>query len=88
MSKRVNFISKGVLDLLNMDKRNQLNLVNLGVKMFHLNKKLLNENNDHCKYRLSQDGLFYLIPFFTKRIAFCNVETFVKLLTFRELKVK
>ena len=71
-----------------MDKRNQLNLVNLGVKVFQQNKKFMGKDDEHCKYRLSQDGIFYLLPFMTKRIVFCNRESFKKLLTVHDLNVK
>ena len=87
ISKRINFVSKGVAWLLESDKRNQLKLVNVGVKLFSFNKKkMLVENEQYCKYRICQDGLIYAIPFMTKRVFFTLEETFVKLLKESEVK--
>jgi multisite-specific tRNA:(cytosine-C5)-methyltransferase len=81
IAKKLSFISKGVLDVLNADKRNQLKLICLGVKLFSFNKlKGGQSKDDFCKYRICQDGLSYLIPFLTKRIYFCNEALFIKLL--------
>jgi hypothetical protein len=85
--KRINFISKGIQHLLKSDRRNQLKLVNVGVKLFSLNKqKDAEENPNYCKYRICQDGLIYLLPFMSKRIYFCNEETFKYLLTKKDIK--
>lgn len=87
ITKKINFISRGVAHLINSDKRNQLKLINMGVKLFSSNKKKSQEENvDYCKYRICQDGLMYVLPFMTKRIFFCKVDFFVKLL--KEVDVK
>jgi 16S rRNA C967 or C1407 C5-methylase (RsmB/RsmF family) len=87
ISKRINFVSKGVSWLLSADKRNQLKLCNVGVKLFsHNKKKFQDEKEEYCKYRICQDGLIYAIPFMTKRVFFTNQETFVKLLKESEIK--
>jgi 16S rRNA C967 or C1407 C5-methylase (RsmB/RsmF family) len=79
--KKINFVSKGVANLINSDKRNQLKLINIGVKLFSMNKqKNPEEDLDYCKYRICQDGLFYAIPFLTKRIFFRQEEFFINLL--------
>ena len=83
-NKKINFISKGVCDLLKSDNKNKvLKLQNAGVKMFN-KEKIKNENNknnnDYCKYRICQDGLMYILPFIHKNIFYFNEELFIKLL--------
>jgi multisite-specific tRNA:(cytosine-C5)-methyltransferase len=81
--KKLNFISKGLLHLMKSDRRNQLKLINLGVKLFSLNKRKIPEegDTDFCKFRICQDGLIYLLPFMSKRIYFCDDENlFIKLI--------
>lgn len=41
IAKKINFVSRGVYELLLADKRGQLKLINLGVKLFSFNKKKL-----------------------------------------------
>ena len=87
--KRLNFISKGLLHLYRSDRRNQIKLINLGVKVFSLNKRKNpdEENVDYCKYRICQDGLINLLPFMSKRIYFCDDRNiFVKLITKVDIK--
>lgn len=87
--KRLNIISKGLLHLYRSDRRNQIKFINLGVKVFNLNKRKNpdEEDADYCKYRICQDGLIYLLPFMSKRIYFCDDRNiFVKLITKVDLK--
>ena len=83
-NKKINFISKGVCDLLKSDQKNiVLKLQNAGVKTFN-KEKIKNENNknnnDYCKFRICQDGLMYILPFIHKNIFYFNEELFIKLL--------
>lgn len=82
--KKINFISKGVYDLLKGDKRNQLDLQNAGVKLFKKNKQK-GDSQDFCHFRICQDGLMYLIPYMHKRLFYVDKETFVEILTKKEL---
>lgn len=87
--KKLNFISKGLLHIVKSDRRNQLKLINLGVKLFSLNKRKNpdEENTDYCKFRICQDGLIYLLPFMSKRIYFCDDKSlFIKLI--KEVDIK
>jgi multisite-specific tRNA:(cytosine-C5)-methyltransferase len=86
IAKKINFVSKGVQDVLESDKRNMLKLINVGVKLFSFNKLKEGQSSDHfCKYRVCQDGLMNVIPFLTKRILFCDESLFVKLLTVSDI---
>ena len=85
IAKKINLVSKGVLNVLNSDKRNQLKLITFGVKIFALNKRKVDE--DFCQYRLCQDGLIYLIPFITKRIFFCDQDFLIKILKEVDIKI-
>ena len=84
LGKKINFISKGVCDLLKGDKRNQLDLQNAGVKLFKKNKQK-GDSDDFCHYRICQDGLMYLIPYMHKRLFYVDKEVFVEILTKKEL---
>ena len=87
--KKLNFISKGLLHLIKSDRRNQLKLINLGVKLFSMNKRKIPEEDDtdFCKFRICQDGLIYLLPFMSKRIYFCDDKNlFIKLIKVVDLK--
>lgn len=89
ISKKINFVSKGVAHLIASDTRNKLKLINQGVKLFvHNKKKNLDNNPDYCEYRICQDGLMYAIPFMTRRVFFCQEPTFVKLLKEAEIKLE
>jgi len=79
--KKINFISKGVLNFLDNDVRNHLNLISCGVKLFSCNKLKKIENQDfHCKYRICQDGVMYLLPYMTKRIVYCEEKFLIRIL--------
>ena len=84
--KKINFASKGVIDLLKLDKDKKLIVENAGVKLFKANKQK-NENVTYfCLYRVCQDGLMYLLPFMHKRIYFVDEELFTEILRKKEIK--
>lgn len=87
ISKKINFISKGVHDLLKDDSKNLLKLINVGVKLFAANKKYVKSTEpieiteeEQGRYRICQDGLFNIIPFMGKRIYFTTNEFLIQLL--------
>lgn len=87
--KKINFVSTGVYNFLKSDKRNNLNIINCGVKMFEFIKlNDIKHEDTHCRYRVCQDGMLYLIPFMRKRVFFCNINFFVKILQKKEVLVK
>ena len=87
--KKINFVSKGVLNLLRADKRNQMNLIACGIKLFSYNKFKGNDHSEnYCKYRICQDGLNYLIPYMTKRIFYTDNSFIIKLLKLKEINVR
>lgn len=86
INKKISFISKGVLNLFNSDKRNQFKLISAGVKLFSLNKSKKEDGTVYCRYRVCQDGLVYLIPFMTRRIYFVDESFFIKVLKQPDIK--
>ena len=84
--KKINFASKGVIDLLKLDKEKKLIIENAGVKLFKANKQKDENAVEFCLYRVCQDGLMYLLPFMHKRIYFVNEEIFINILSKKEIK--
>ena len=84
--KKINFASKGVANLLELDKDHKLSIENAGVKLFKANKQKDENAVDFCLYRICQDGLMYLLPFMHKRIYFVEEKFFVQLLKEKEIK--
>ena len=88
IDKKINFISKGVLNFLRADKRNQMTLIACGIRLFSYNKFKSVENSENfCKYRICQDGLNYLIPYMTKRIFYVENNFIIKLFKNKDLRV-
>ena len=84
--KKINFISRGVMNLLKLDKNKKLFIQNAGVKLFKANKQKDENAVNFCLYRVCQDGLMYLLPFMHKRIFFVNEKIFVNVLKKKEIK--
>ena len=84
--KKINFASKGVIDLLKLDKENKLKVENAGVKLFKANKQKDENATNFCLYRVCQDGLMYLLPFMHKRIYFVDEKFFIEVLSKKEIK--
>ena len=84
--KKINFMSKGVMDLLKLDKKQKLFVQNAGVKLFKANKQKDENAVNFCLYRVCQDGLMYLLPFMHKRIFYVNEKFFVDILMKKEMK--
>ena len=62
--KVVILLSKGLLDDVQLSTRCQLQLVNAGTRMFDR----ASAERSACTYRLSQDGMAYMLPHMTKRV--------------------
>ena len=84
--KKINFVSKGVRNLLQSDKKQKLFIQNAGVKLFKANKQKDENAINFCLYRACQDGLMYLLPFMHKRIFFIDEKFFVEILKKKEIK--
>ena len=84
--KKINFVSKGVMDLLRLDKKQKLFIQNAGVKLFKMNKQKDENAVNFCLYRVCQDGLMYLLPFMHKRIFYIKEKLFVDILKLKEIK--
>lgn len=78
--KKIYFISKEVSDFLYTDVfRHDLNLINLGVQVFQRNNSKFSAGE--CIYRVSQDGIMNMVPYFSKRVIRTkNLELFKKLI--------
>ena len=88
IDKKINFVSKGVLNFLKADKRNQMTLIACGIRLFSYNKFKNGEaSEDYCKYRICQDGLNYLIPYMTKRVFYIDLALLKKLLKDKDIRV-
>ena len=79
--KKVTFITEELSNFLYMDCfKFQLNIINMGVTAFNRNISRHGTNSD-CIYRISQDGIRYIVPYMTKRIVKCkDVEVFKRLI--------
>lgn len=66
--KKIYFISKEISQFLYADcNSHNLNIVNMGVTLFHRNSSKYSSNSE-CIFRISQDGLLNLIPYMSKRL--------------------
>ena len=84
--KKINFVSKGVKNLLDLDKKQKLFIQNAGVKLFKANKQKDENATNFCLYRVCQDGLMYLLPFMHKRIFFVDENFFKEILKKKDIK--
>ena len=69
--KKLYFISPEVSKFLYANTASQLNIINMGVALFHRNSSKYSSNSD-CIFRISQDGLLNLIPYMSKRLIFVS----------------
>jgi len=70
--KKLYFISGEVSKFLYADSANHnLNIINMGVAMFHRNSSKYSTNSE-CIFRISQDGLLNLIPYMSKRLVYVS----------------
>jgi hypothetical protein len=70
--KKLYFISPQVSKFLYADANSHhLNIINMGVTMFHRNNSK-NSSNSECIFRVSQDGLLNLIPYMGKRLIYVS----------------
>ena len=77
--KKLYFISPEVSKFLYADSgRHQLNIINMGVSLFHRNASKFSTNAE-CIFRLSQDGLLNIIPYMKKRLVYAPTEQIFKL---------
>ena len=86
--KKIYFISAELSKFLYADSAaHNLNIVNMGVALFHRNSSKFSSNTE-CIFRISQDGLLNLIPFMTKRIVWApTTEDFKQFLMAKSVDV-
>ena len=63
--KKVLLISEGVKKFLDADNEGKVKLVNMGCKVFQKGKESF--AGYECLYRLSQEGIHFLLPFMKAR---------------------
>ena len=70
--KKLYFISPQLSKFLYADANSHhLNIINMGVTMFHRNNSK-HSSNSECIFRVSQDGLLNLIPYMNKRLIYVS----------------
>jgi len=74
-NRTILLLNKGLTTLMNYSRKNKLNVVNLGLKLFMKNK---GGQNGEVDFRLLQEGVEVLLPFMknSKRIIPGSVELF------------
>jgi len=81
LPKRLNYLSETAQTLLLCDYRQQLRVVNVGLKMFEKH-----DDRDgilSCKYRIVQEGLPLMLPFVSKQVFRPTLNEFVEFLMTR-----
>ena len=63
--KKVLLISEGVRQFLDADNEGKIKLINMGCKVFEKGKETFAGHS--CLYRLSQEGIHFLLPFMKAR---------------------
>ena len=69
--KKLYFISPALSKFLYANTSSHLNIINMGVSLFHRNSSKYSSNSE-CIFRISQDGLLNLIPYMSKRLVFVS----------------
>jgi len=69
---KLQFVTKGISDLLYADTKRELELVSAGVETFVRNQSKF--SGAECIFRISQDGVYHVYPFMTKRVIKCTLE--------------
>ena len=82
--KRLLLINKGISDFLYGDKKSQLMMISAGVEAFVRNTSKF--SNTECIFRISQDGVYHIYPFMTKRVVKVGLDLFKRIV--KEEKVE
>lgn len=69
---KLQFVTKGLSDLLYADTKQQLELVAAGVEAFVRNQSKF--GGAECIFRISQDGVYHIYPYMTKRVIKCSLD--------------
>jgi len=80
-------VNKGLSDLLYADQSQQLNLIAAGAETFIRNnsKKYV---GTECIYRISQNGVYHVYPFMTKRVFRVPLDIFKQMLNSARIEVE
>jgi 16S rRNA C967 or C1407 C5-methylase (RsmB/RsmF family) len=85
MPKRVYFLSDAALGLLLADEKEALRVTAAGLKVFDRQELRGGAKGGPCCYRISQEGLPFVLPHVTRQVLRLNAEDFARLLTERNL---
>ena len=80
-------VNKGLSDLLYADQSMQLNFVSAGAEAFIRNSSK-NSSGTEWIYRISQDGVYHIYPFMTKRIIKVDIDIFLSILNTNKLLIE
>jgi multisite-specific tRNA:(cytosine-C5)-methyltransferase/tRNA (cytosine34-C5)-methyltransferase len=72
--KNVLLVSRGVKRFLEADREKRIKLVNMGCKVLEKGKESF--AGHECLYRLSQEGIHFILPFMTERKVLVTLEFF------------
>jgi hypothetical protein len=85
LPKRVYFLSDAALGLLMADEREALRVTAAGLKVFERQELRGGARGGPCAYRISQEGLPFVLPHVTRQVLRLNAEDLTRLLTERNL---
>lgn len=77
--KNVLLVSRGVRRFLEADREKKIKLINMGCKVLEKGKESF--AGYECLYRLSQEGIHFLLPFMTQRKVRVSLEFFRSVLS-------
>ena len=83
--KKLLYMSKGPKLLLQMDAKEQLKVINAGLKMFERQEN--RDKNIKCPYRIAQEGLPVLLPYIQKQLIQPSLSEFIAILRDRILSL-
>jgi multisite-specific tRNA:(cytosine-C5)-methyltransferase/tRNA (cytosine34-C5)-methyltransferase len=81
--RKVLLVSEGVRRFLEADAARKIKLVNMGCKLFKKGKESF--AGYECLYRLSQEGIHFLLPFMSERKVRVNLQFFKSVLSIHSL---
>jgi len=80
---KIYFMTKDCRGLFQADSKEQLRIVNAGVKLFAKH----DAKGTDCTYRIAQEGLHWLMPYITKRVLTITEKDFIRLLQVKDVSI-
>ncbi|KAM3129222.1 hypothetical protein pb186bvf_018697 [Paramecium bursaria] len=85
-SKRFRFVSQEVYNIINEPKNADLKIINIGCKVFERGKDSF--GGQVTPFKISQEGINYVLPYITKRKIQCSKEEFLDVVNKKTLKIE